>query len=123
MSFCPGSLENERSHADPHDETTPNWPATVTPIVFLLTIPSLTNLPLLSNTWMRLLVRSQTYTSPSFEISTHVTSRNCRDGAAFGSYGPPPAAVGFSPYAPQCRLYAPLSASNTTMRWLPLSAT
>ena len=49
---------------------------------------------------------------PSFEILTQVTSRNWRDGAAFGSYGPPPAAVGASPYAPQWRLYAPESASK-----------
>src|SRR5256885_7649706 len=60
---------------------------------------------------------------PSFEISTQVTSRNDRATGAAGSYGPAGVPAVFSPYANQCRLYAPLSASKTTTRWLPLSAT
>src|ERR1043166_2548259 len=72
---------------------------------------------------MRSLLRSQTYTRPSFAISTHVTSRNDRAGGSSGTYGAGAAPAVFSPYANQWRLYAPESASNTTMRRLPVSAT
>ena len=40
--------------------STPKLPATMPPIVVFETIASLMNLPLLSNTWMRLLLLSQT---------------------------------------------------------------
>ena len=59
-SRCCASDENATSHAEPYDDTTPNCPETVAPSVFFETTPSFTNLPSFWNTWMRLLLRSQT---------------------------------------------------------------
>ena len=42
---CCGSFENAMSHADPYDDTTPNWPVTTAPSVFFETTASRTNLP------------------------------------------------------------------------------
>src|SRR5471032_1710618 len=55
---------------------------------------------------------------PSLAIFTQLTVWNCLDAAPFGSYVPGSASVGFSPYAPQLRLNAPVVASNTATRWL-----
>src|ERR1700674_5746497 len=61
------------------------------------------------------------YTSTSLEIRTQcVAVPNCLEIGALGSYGVRGPSIGFSPYPPQCRLYAPVSASNTiTRRWAP----
>src|SRR3954449_7070272 len=56
---------------------------------------------------------------PSLAILTQLSVWNCLDGAPFGSYAPGSVSAGFSPYAPQLRLNAPVVASNTAMRWLP----
>src|SRR3990172_2513585 len=55
---------------------------------------------------------------PSLDSFTHAGTRNCFAGGAAGSYGPMSTSSGLAPYAPQCRLYAPVSESNTTMRRL-----
>src|SRR5262245_59483592 len=52
-----------------------------------------------------------------------VTSRKDFAGGSLAAYGPGAAPAAFSPYANQCRLYAPVSASNTMIRRLPVSAT
>src|SRR4029079_17097142 len=99
------------SHTDP------------SPVVVFETNASLTNLPSFWNTWMRSFWRSQTYTVPSFATFTQLTVRNCLDGGALGSYGAVSGSPGFSPYAPQLRLNAPVAVLRTTMRRLPMSAT
>src|SRR3989442_4805202 len=68
---------------------------------------------------MRLFARSATYTAPSLEIVTPCGVLNCCeawpvDWRAFDALS-----SGFLPYAPQWRLYAPVSASNTITRRLP----
>src|SRR5580765_7635737 len=50
---------------------------------------------------------------------TQWTVLNCFDGGPFGSYAGILSSLGLLPYAPQCRLYFPLSTSNTITRRLP----
>src|SRR5712671_5381454 len=80
---------------------------------------SLTNVPSLRKTWMRSFTRSHTYTKPSFETMTQCTVLNCFDGTAAGLYGGSLTSSGLLPYAPQCRLYLPVSASKTMTRRFP----
>src|SRR3954452_24804490 len=80
---------------------------------------SFTNVPSLRNTWMRSFTRSQTYTKPSFETITQCTVLNCFDGGPPGLYAGIFSSLGMAPYAPQCRLYFPVSVSNTMTRRLP----
>src|SRR4029434_2464696 len=80
---------------------------------------SLTNVPSLRNTWIRSFTRSHTYTKPSFEPITRVTVLNCFDGGPPGLYAGIRSSLGLAPYAPQCRLYFPVSVSNTMTRRLP----
>src|SRR5689334_13845283 len=80
---------------------------------------SFTNLPLLSNTWMRSFGRSHTYSRPSTLGSAQCTGlRNCCAGGALGLYGPRFESDGTLPYAPQKRLIAPLVMSRTATRLL-----
>src|SRR4051794_21332621 len=87
--------------------------------VFLSKNASFTNVPSFLNTWTRSLTRSHTYTKPSFDTFAQCTVLNCFDGGAFGSYSGSLPSSGLLPYAPQCRLYLPVSTSKTMTRRLP----
>src|SRR5216684_1034368 len=90
---------------------------------------SATNLPSGVNTWTRLFPRSETYTSPSLEISTSWTGDpNCWRTSATPTHGISlslerggRAAIssGLLPYAPHMRFNLPVSASYTITRLLP----
>src|SRR4051812_19264025 len=80
---------------------------------------SFTKVPSVRNTCTRSLTRSQTYTKRSFDTIAQCTVLNCFDGAAFGLYAGTRSSLGLLPYAPQCRLYFPVSTSNTITRRLP----
>src|SRR6266853_1683189 len=102
MYFCCGSLEKAISQTDPAASVFFSWNT------------SFTKVPSVLKTWMRLLTRSQTYNKPSFASATQCTGlANCLLGGASGLYGPGLASSGLLPYAPQCLLYLPVSASYT----------
>src|SRR5579872_7398563 len=107
MYVCCGSRENVISHTDPERSVSGSKTA------------SFTNVPSLRNTCTRSLTRSQTYTKPSFDGSAQWTVLNCFDGGPPWTYALLAESSGFAPYAPQCRLYFPLSRSNTMTRRLP----
>src|SRR5215831_16887310 len=80
---------------------------------------SFTNVPSVRNTCTRSLTRSQTYTKRSFDTIAQCTVLNCFDGVPFGLYAGTRSSLGLVPYAPQCRLYLPVSRSKTMTRRLP----
>src|SRR5262249_48140788 len=82
------------------------------------TCASNTNVPSFLKTWMRSLERSHTYTSSSWLILAQWTGLpNCFGKGAPGWYRNG-VSSGLLPYAPQCRLYLPVVASNTITRRL-----
>src|SRR5215510_11685364 len=87
--------------------------------VFFSKNASFTKVPSLRNTCTRSFTRSHTYTNPSFETSAQCTVLNCFEGGSDGLYGGSGASSGLLPYAPQCRLYFPVSASITMTRRFP----
>ena len=106
------------SAADP--AKAPHRTSTPSPSVSFGDERSLTYVPSVLKTWMRSLVRSQTYSRPSLASATPCTGvRNCFGGGSLGLYGGSSVSSGLLPYAPQCRLYLPVSASKTITRRLP----
>src|SRR5882672_8704643 len=107
MYVCCGSRENVMSQTEPDRS------------VVLSKNASLTKVPSFRNTCTRSFTRSHTYTNPSFETSAQCTVLNCFDGGSDGLYAGTAASSGLFPYAPQWRLYFPVSASITMTRRFP----